>query len=394
MLAAALAPAQAQAQDFPHFGISQSYRDFGIRNGAPGVDVSSSKFWPGLQIKTLRVVIPWDIGNRPPSDGRRQEFQRWLDRIGQLEQLEGHEIEPLVTFGVSELHGVPGVGTNAPTVSRYRSAIANFLAIWGPQGSSTAPPVRIIGAWNEPNVGNVDMSIPGGIDGPVYLPGGQRMDSSTCAATPVTADNCGPRMAAFYWKEVRDQIAAACEGSGLPGCYSVAGEFDGTPADYSYWNAYADQIDQLIDANYPRQIAFHGWRDGAPLNGKGHDCIVEQAATLNQCASYTFFKWLEGRTGTAPWDDRSYMRIWNTEAGAKYMSGESSSDPPDPGLAQRERVRNLIMASNRYGVVRIYYYNFQYQGAQQSGDSGLIETGDVDFNQRPAWWWIKDRLPE
>ena len=86
---------------WPQFGVSQSFRNFGLKTdeGAydPAKDVSKSIFWAPLQISRLRVIVPFDLAFRSESDGRRQEFQHWLARANEL------GAEPYVVFGPTEL---------------------------------------------------------------------------------------------------------------------------------------------------------------------------------------------------------------------------------------------------------------------------------------------------
>lgn len=382
---------QARAATMPYIGISQSFQDYGLKNGVTSKDVSASTFWGGLHVGSLRVIVPWDIAGRPTTDPERKDFEHFLQRVAALQLSEGITIDPFVVFGPTEnkfnaIDGTDGWnddGYVAPKVTTYQTAIHQFLALYGPQGSLGLPKVRIIGAWNEPNRGDFHMQLDGAPAGehPVIVQDGQRMDSPTCPS-PASATNCGPRAAAYYWKTARDEMSTACTGSGLS-CYAVAGEFTSgfASTSQSYWQAYSQQIDNIISTNYPTQISFHGHQDVDPL-GASNDCV--SGGPLTNCITYVFDHWLSQRGGA--WANRTAMAIWNTEVHSFYTTTSGST----PGDYQRNRFEHLVDLSNTYHVKRIYYFNFQAQG---SDDYGLIAQGDINAAgaNRPLWWYIHDR---
>jgi FG-GAP-like repeat len=407
----------------PTIGISQSYRNFGLQAPGsynPNQDVSKSIYMSPLQISTFRVIVPWDLAGRPATDGRRQEFQHWLNTI------KARGAEPFVVFGPTEkltniynasqstrridsttecdsTPDAPGDGVGclvAPFAGTYRNAINQFLATWGP---GTAGGVRLIGAWNEPNVGQVTMVIPDSTDSAVYLPKSDdpntpavdawttnRMDlltassGASCPSSP-TSSNCGPFLAANYWKEARAAMIAACP-AGV-NCYTVAGEFDSGPDAESYWDEYADKIIGLGSPR-PSQISFHAHRDaeelGAHVGAGGspdNDC---RSGNVDWCITHEFNEWLQAKGGV--WADRSAMKIWNTETGAAYKRGTAVSDVDN---AQNNRFKFLLTLSNNNNVARLYYFNFQGGG---QNDRGLIDDGaTVNTRARPIWTTVRCR---
>lgn len=397
-----LSLASPAAQAFPEVGISQSYRDFGLNldkgpTYEPDRDVSRSVFWGPLSIKKLRVIVPWDIADRGPGDGRVQEFVNWLKRAKELEAV------PFVVFGPTErtpstdTAHTPAHFSNVatrcctedlmvPPKTIYRTAIEDFLATWGPgTGTAERAEVRTIGAWNEPNVDNVAMSIPGGINGEVFLTGGTTRMYETlgvCPSGSSTESNCGPLAAAYFWNNARAAMAAVCST-----CTVVGGEFDsdGLTNGPRFWKLYAEKI-ELLGSSRPQVMSFHGHHDVEDLGSHGsQDCT---STNTQYCTTRTFSEWLKGKGGA--W---ASIPIWDTEVGAQHSSGTS---PSTPDVAQRNRFNNLINLENTYGVSRFYYYNFQHQSG--SNDRSLIDSaengsnpGGVNTRLRPIWDVIRCR---
>ncbi len=437
LLLASLGPARASAS-WPQLGVSQSYRNFGWDESLhPGEykaseDITASEAWSPLQISRLRVIVPWDLAGRLLTDGRRIEFEHWLARVHAL------GAEPYVVFGPSEksptstdeMHtpphwekvptrlnpnpaynvsveeGDPRYDSHkealvAPTPAAYKSAVADFLATWGYGVSGGG--VEVIGAWNEPNVATVNMSIPGGISGPVFLPGGKevKMTAVDCengtangwkyycgkcpSASEASETNCGPMEAAWLWRYAVEDMAIQCGGFGVSECNVVAGEFDSSPAHTSstgtwkYWNTYANKIAKIGGGASPSIISFHAHRDAEPLGTHGSSDCSPSAPTW--CVTYTFRQWLNGYTG---WS--ALPAVWNTETGAKHEGGTYSSSAD---TEQNHRFNQLITMSEENNIKRLYYFNFQSHG---STDRGWIDEGEnVNQRKRTIWTTIKCR---
>ena len=413
-----LLSAAATAVAFPpEFGISQSYRNFGFNGDTnsydPYEDVSRSIYWGPLNVKRLRVVVPWDIAERKPSDPRRAEFQHWLDRANEL------GADPFVVFGpterttsTDEVHSPPHYAalttydaTNqhfiAPSGSIYKIAIQDFFATWGPK---TSYDVEEIGAWNEPNRGSFPMAIPPQLTGQVYLPTNEyAMNDISHCPSGATNNNCGPLLAAWYWTHAVEAAIEVCGGSF---CKIAAGEFASSagtfPNDsagaWQYWNTYGNKI-KAINKYIPGVISFHAHRDAEELgnnieykkdangnyvldsNGNkiilaNHDC---KSGQTQWCVTTTFRSWMN----SFGWS--GLMDVWNTETGARYLRGEASSGVD---TAQNNRFNWLIQISDEANVKRLYYFNFQ-GGAT---DRGLIDSSSgVDTRNRPIWNTIRCR---
>jgi hypothetical protein len=406
---------------WPQFGISQSFRNFGLKTDEGAYtsvrDVTKSPFWSPLNITRLRVIVPFDLAYRAESDGRRQEFEHWLARADEL------NAEPYVVLGPSELttnvvepktypkavNRIPAGDINAPNelvaplVNVYRAAFSKFLDTWGP---GTPGDVRLIGAWNEPNVEQVSQSLPGGAGSArVYLPANEsggystehsmghpksseepfyaRIKNCTGSSSTWTVYNCGPRMAAYYWASAVEEmwkIPAKCaEGSGS--CQVVAGEFASRPKHEWYWDKYSEQLGKVAGF-YPTVISFHGHNDAKPLGQT--ECT---GTAYSKCITTTFHDWLRAQVNGI-----QYAEIWDTEVGAEFDSGES---PSSTETAQNNRFNYMLGLSESNEVSRIYYFNFWGGGT----DRGLIESSPettVFTKPRKIWETIrcKQAAPE
>ena len=264
---------------------------------------------------------------------------------------------------------------------------------WGP---GTTGNVRYFGAWNEPNVEEVSQVLPGGAgNARVYLPenssGGYTNNHTmahandvgypNCPAGSWTVYNCGPKMAAYYWYyAVQEIIARATKCSEGPvGCRIVAGEFAARVNHLWYWDKYAGQI-EAISSLRPGTISFHGHNDANPLTGNASDC--KNGGASGNCVTKTFDEWLSGEP--YPWNDRSVMKIWDTEVGAEHDNGTS---PSSDDVAQNNRFLHLIELSEKNHVERLYYFNFAGTGT----DRGLIDPEPTLDTARPIWTTIKCR---
>ncbi len=392
------------AHAYPDIGISQSYRDFGLKvneNPAyqPDEDVSRSVYWAPLNANRLRVIVPWDLAGRPAGDGRRQEFENWLKRV---KELGG---EPFVVFGTTERSpstddvsarwsnvqtrccasgSDPDGDLVAPSGAVYREAVKAFLQTWGPgTGTAARAEVRIIGAWNEPNVGQVFQSIPNGIQGRVFLAGANALmnEVQPACVSGATATNCGPFGVAWFWVHAKNAMAEVCGN-----CTVVAGEFNSNLGNKGseYWNTYAAKIES-IGQGLPKVISYHGHHDVMALGTFGaNDCTSSSHAG---CITQNFRAWRNNRGGA--W---ATMQVWDTEVGVQHEAGTS---PSTDDIAQRNRFNHLIALQEQYGVSRLYYYNFQHQGGVN--DRSLIntrvghESEGVNTVERPIWNAIRCR---
>ncbi len=379
---ALLSTATAHAASAPStIGISQSFRDFGLK--VPGSydatkDITKSSSLAGLGINTYRVIVPWDLAMRQPSNGRRQEFENWLARV----KAKGGS--PYVVFGPTEeatnlvdsshpTRRTKPTGLIAPYPADFKTAIHRFLELWGPQGSSSiGPPVRLIAPWNEPNLAQLEMQLPGHLAGkhPIYMPGSTRPLYDRGGCGHATAGNCGPYLVAKYWWEARQEMAAACPNNGT-NCYVVAGEFTGAsgPKTKAYWESYATKIGAVSGGNKPAIISFHSHHDFQPEATTG--C---KPGNKGACTTVAFYKWLKSRG----WGDR---KIWDTEAGASHYNTTDAE--------QKKRVEFMLDLLGDYHVKRLYYFNY-FPGLATTTDRGLLNRGsNVNTAPRPAYNVIK-----
>ncbi|TMM04507.1 MAG: hypothetical protein E6G10_04735 [Actinobacteria bacterium] len=166
----------------------------------------SDPAWPGLNVRLVRAVAPWDVALTDPAAGtpagdRRAEFDRWVAGAAAV------GARPLVTFEQSLDPARPG----APSLDDYTAAMRAFAA--------TYPSVRDVAPWNEPNFRD-----------PAVNPYLDR-----------------PADAAALW----GALSAAC-----PDCTVAAGEFAGIPGD-PYVAAYR----AALGTAQPAVWSFHAHLD-------------------------------------------------------------------------------------------------------------------------------------
>jgi hypothetical protein len=306
--------------------------------------------WSELNVKRARVVVPYDVAQRPASDARRQQFETWLATA------QGAGVEPYVTLGPSALHEGKGGRYLAPSAGAYESAFVAFRQAW--------PSIELVGAWNEPNFPNS------------VLKSGVPLERATCKTE--TLARCGPMLAAFYWRLANKHC---------PGCTVVAGEFTGAPSS-AYWGAYK----KYLRDHRPKVWSVHPHNDANRFQAGGHHCQKGDA----KCTTRSFVKWLNG-LGPSFAD----AHVWLTEVGAyrRNADGHVFSEK-----SQRDAVAFILrlpQMSSR--ITRIYYYNLQNACGAHScpvQDRGLIapmpgEPGLVDYDKpgkkRGAFGVIRDR---
>lgn len=336
--------------------ISQSYHDRG--------GLFSNPAWSGLHAPAARVVVPYDIAQRPQTDPDRIDFDKWIAATA----APGHShVAPYVVFGQSPRlrHGN---AYQAPSIGQYQAAMRAFFAAYGTSSPHGANGVNAIGAWNEPNfnkvtVGDRDPGAPS--DALTYLPGSSVyhlsdrqgvIDKAHHFACPEkgrsNSSNCGELLAAQYWKAAHD----AC-----PGCLDVAGEFDSDANASRYWQLYAHFI-ATFGTLRPSFWSFHGSNDTSQPG-----CWVNNnTASKNGCITTTFHDWLFGPTLDASWKN---TRVLDTEVPAS--SGANDRD-------QTCQLVRLIHLSGVEGVSYIYYYDFD----RNTKHSALVNSAG---QPRPAY---------
>jgi hypothetical protein len=301
--------------------------------------------WPSLNVHRARAVAPYDVAQRPSTDGRRQLLDQWLAAA------RARGIEPYVTLARSNLNRRPDGVYRAPTASQFEAGFRAFRA--------TYPDVRLIGAWNEPNFAVAA--------GGAVLPSGREMADPDCPIEDL--DHCGPMLAAFYWRLVRSICPA-------PTCLAVAGEFDSTPNDLRYWDAYR----RYLRSHRPTVWSIHPHVDANRFQSGGHHCVSGD----NRCVTRTFLSWLRGL-------DPSYDvgHVWLTEVGAYYRNADGTVFSETSHRDTTAFILRLPDISPR--ITRVYYYNLQNACGTATScpvqDRGLIAPaptggGSVPYDSR------------
>lgn len=154
--------------------VPRSLVDFAVGISDSDAETFTHPAWDGLNVKRARVVVPYDVAQRPANDARRLKFEAWLQATA------AKAVEPYVTLGPSDLRKAANGKYLAPTDVEFRAAFESFHA--------TYPAITLVGAWNEPNFPNS------------VLQSGVPLDQPTCASEDL--ENCGPLRAAFYYRLV------------------------------------------------------------------------------------------------------------------------------------------------------------------------------------------------
>jgi hypothetical protein len=288
VIALALRPGDASA--LPIVGIADSE-----------ADTFAHADFNKMKVTRMRVIVPWDIAQR--TDPRRQEFNDWLNAF-----LQFKASNPDATFsvGFNRANDDPQHPTRvgrAPLEEGYKAAFRDFVAAYGQHKNYMR-----IGPWNEPNFN------PPGSETDPRLPNGSFLYESGggCDSADPTVNNCGPRLAAYYYRWARE----ACGD-----CFLEAGNFAGTEsADYlqkykRHLGGFANDVGVWAVHNYSDFAAFQGPRsDNSPdqlRNMLGEIYCTNTSNTnvdlgTNQCAAY-------GTTNTGG-------ALWVTATGSLYSA--------------------------------------------------------------------------
>jgi hypothetical protein len=311
-----------------------------------------------------RPIVPWRIMriiNNPTNAQERRAKRRWQQWYERAEQL-GLKSDIAIQF----LEG----DRKAPPVSAYKRHLRRFL------DSRYASVIDNLGAWNEPNLNNVQ------IDGDV-----QR--------NPTWRN---PRRAARYWvgaQQVCHQELSRARCNNL-----VAGEFAGKGRDDRVPLHYrCGQGTCTRRVNYQetyRRYLFSELQDenrGVPNRRKLHRPFVWSFHDYNDPNRFQLYP--QARTAPVAHhyftkynsDRYRHPRIWMTAGGAHYhracegLRGDDRDEfcpnPPPPGekqdllLGMRKQANGLVKllrymrslnkrAGSHPGIVRFYYYRLHF----------------------------------
>jgi hypothetical protein len=255
-------------------------------NNVSSIDTGPN--WTGLHRTKARIAVPWDIA-RTPCDGYCAAFDSWLRNA------TNSGAEPYVTFtyrvqkdgnyatpatvaqraGTGRCYAVSaGTDCFAPNLTADKAAVRAFMAKW--------PQVRIIGAWNEPNLNGRDDPNGDSNDGTMYyaldghLPANRADNArfpSVCPPGSSTSQNCGPAMAARYWEIVHTAFVDRGGCDATPKCITVAGEFTGTNPTNSdvnsggFFEVYAKWLNDYLRSTgsyVPYVWAIHPYTNNSP----------------------------------------------------------------------------------------------------------------------------------
>lgn len=339
-------PPRPEAGDVP-----RSLVDFAVGISDSDAETFTHPAWDGLNVIRARVVVPYDVAQRPANDARRLKFEAWLQAAA------AKSVERYVTLGPSDLRKAANGKYLAPTDVEFRAAFEAFHA--------TYPAITLVGAWNEPNFPNS------------VLQSGVPLDQPTCASEDL--EHCGPLRAAFYYR----LVVSIC-----PDCTVAAGEFDATPND-PYWDRYRI----FLRGHRPKLWSIHPHHDANRYQASGAHCVPGDQG----CTTRTFVNWLGGLDSS--WD---VGHIWLTEVGAFYRNADGRVFGD---VSQRDTTKFILRLPNLSGrITRIYYYNYTNQCSTAANcamqDRGIIAPEPWDGTPlgydtagriRPSYAVLRDR---
>jgi hypothetical protein len=336
--------------------------------------------WAPLHVGTARFSPPWDIAYHHDADptgkanAALEVEQLCLDYW--LTVTAAHGVQPEIAFkpDANYLNTYRGPKKDqhilVPSIVTYRAAMDAFTAIYsnctangGTPTTCNLPPVpagfphtggmarvRIISSWGEPNFSG---SSPIGF---AQLPqvfsmpkGSGTFHDANCRA-PMTADTCGPVLAAQMWLAVADLCT---------GCTVVAGDFSSAPIGET--QPYLDRYARSLHDRRPQVWGIHPYTDISTIEDfYGHvrrtkprlvDTLVGQFAAALRALGY-----------------RNHTQIWLNEISTFYLHGLSdqlhkSWTRPVQAKAGRYLLDDLTRAGGRTTagepvVTRTYYLRY------------------------------------
>jgi hypothetical protein len=327
----------------------------GIADSGP--KTFDSPLWPGLNVRNVRVIVPYDVALRDArTDQRRKDFEAWLTKA--------KAVGASTNIGLGRIVG-QGEG-HAPNEQQYRTAFRAFVATYGSR-------VDVIGPWNEPNYRPTDGSrakLPGGhgyLDDP----------DGSCNGPNPTVTTCGPRMAAYYYR----WAVADC-----PKCRLAAGEFAGTQS-----SNYIQKYKLHLGKQRPDLWSVHNYADVIRFQVRHEHTPAELHTFLRELYCQPGNHCIQGKT------DWSSGHLWIGATGAYYqLDCQTHKVKCTPG--QKVHVLGPVSQCqaaafiNRFSnvspkITRIYFYTFT---DGRSGDNtGIVNpTGTTP---RPAYNVVRDR---
>jgi hypothetical protein len=319
-----------------------------------------------MQVRTARITIPYDVATKPIEEREKKEknddekavLLDWLRNVS-ADKLpapsKGH-LEPYITLTADKFvksdceNHRPGC--QPPSVSQFRAAFKKlFDDLVNGSSKEKLPPVRLWGAWNEP-------------DG---------------VAESLVKN---PKLAAKFWQAAQSVVSEYKSSCG--GCTVVAGEFehyDPSRGAHDYVEHYRNQI-----LSYCSQC----WNDhrgdwlhhGMPGVWGFHD--YEDVVNLNRVEAEGFAAFTAHKVAKPKlWISEAGVELENRQTPTKLTEGCevnekcSSEQIEHERLLQREAAKDLLKlheASSRYQ--RLYYYTYKgtLPGKEKEFDSGLLNS--------------------
>jgi hypothetical protein len=352
----------------------------GIADSEPST--FDSPLWAGQNVVRLRVIVPYDIATRPATDPRRKEFEEWLSKFNAFRVTHS---EATINVGFERINikepERPGFG-HAPDEATYRAAFKAFVTAY----SSYLTYMRI-DPWNEPNFnpGNGSRALlPGGV---YYL---DEAGGGCDTETPFVS-NCGPRMAAYYYRWAQTEC---------PTCYLEAGEFAGTTG-YDYIQKYKRHLGTFR----PDVWGVHNYSDVASFQVSGSHDAVELKNMLGElfCTETSTSGVSLGSQHCNSYSNWKSGEVWVTATAAVYSFRCSEHPTISCPAGSNHKVYGETSQCNaaaymlRWGNIdsrinRVYHYTYMDVSSfnlDGGDDSGLV-SGD-GLTARKAYYVFRDR---
>ena len=312
-----------------------------------------SPLWHGLNVRHVRAIVPYNVALLPERNNRRHDFEEWLFRA----KAAGAS----VNVGLGRIKQGPGRG-HAPDERTYRRAFRAFVSRYGRI-------VDTIGPWNEPNFRpNREQRL--------LLPDRRHfLDDPNAGCARPTVNNCGPRLAAYYYR----WAAHDCRR-----CTLAAGEFAGTQS-----SNYVQKYKLHLGPRHPAVWSVHNYADVIRFQVRNNHQAAELRMFVRELYCLRGNHCIRGKT---TWTSG---QLWIGAVGAYYQldchAHRVSCTPgrrvhvfgPISQCRAAAFINRLPGISSK--ITRIYYYTFS---DRRTGDNtGLVAAG----SGRPAYAVIRDR---
>ncbi len=336
-----------------------------------------------VQVKYARLVLPYDAEPKSPA------LETWLTKVGETKLPGGAHLVPIITFGKCTLAVVGEKGRSKSCLKEEK--VANFAERYYHhvigimrahiKGKEHIPPVRIWGAWNEPELSS--------------LSAGQAANVWGAAVKALHKAGCR-----VYCKVIAGEFAGYKKLSGRPGELGYV---------KTYENAFIkNTLAKKWDAGKPEIWGMHDYKDPketAEMAVAAGGKLVRKSGTGSGEAQAFVQGTRQSRLGRhQDWISEAGVQLW-LHNGPTSLGGKTRSEEAAHSERQRIAAEDFLELGNQStGHIEVSNY-YQYkaptpfekqdekleelQRGHEPGpefDSGLLfDEGKAPENQRPAY---------